>query len=106
MDSSEAAVARRARAFHDDVPHDFQVSLSMSVHTRELLRTVRDDLNERAGEPILTTNDVVQLALVGAARYHELAADADGDAGDPPLPDGPLLAALHDAVAADDDVTF
>jgi hypothetical protein len=112
MDSSDADVAQHARAFHDEIPHEFQVSLSMSVHTRELLRTIRDDLNDQAGEPVLNTNDVVQLALLGAARYYDTTADAGRDPADDdgtdslPTPEGPLLPSLYEAVVADDDVSL
>lgn len=62
-----------AEQFHEDVAHEFQVSLTMSIETRERLRSIQDELNERAGERLFTTNDVMRIALAGAARYHELA---------------------------------
>lgn len=107
MDGDESDIVRQARAFHDEVPHELQISLSMSKHTRDLLREIRDKLNDRAGEPVLDTNDVVQLSLVGAARYYEVTEDdgrepSDGDRESV----RPLMATLRDAVEADEDIPF
>ena len=71
MDDEELASA--AARFHEDVPHQFQVSLTMSVETRDRLRAIQDELNDSVGERLFTTNDAVRIALHGAARYHELA---------------------------------
>ncbi|TYL36910.1 hypothetical protein CV102_19305 [Natronococcus pandeyae] len=71
MDDDEIASA--ATRFHEDVPHQFQVSLTMSMQTRERLRAIRDELNDSVGERLFTTNDVMRLALLGADRYHALA---------------------------------
>ena len=73
MTSYEAEIGEAAEQFHEDVPHQFQVSLSMSLHTRNVLDAIQDELNEAAGERICTTNDAMQVALVAAGRYHELA---------------------------------
>lgn len=107
MDDAESDIARHARAFHDEVPHELQVSLSMSMHTRDLLREIRDELNDRAGEPVLNTNDVVQLSLVGAARYYELTEDGghELDEGDRESVRR-LMATLRDAVETDENVPF
>ncbi|WP_323173528.1 hypothetical protein [Natrialba sp. PRR66] len=71
MDDDEIASA--AARFHEDVPHRFQVSLTMSIQTRERLRAIQDELNETVGEQLFTTNDVMRIALFGADRYHALA---------------------------------
>lgn len=85
------AVAR----FHEDVPHQFQVSLTMSMETRDSVSAVRDALNDAAGEQVLTTNDVIRLALVAAARYH---AFATGEAVEPDAVDREQLVPLTAAI--------
>ncbi|WP_251344164.1 hypothetical protein [Haloplanus halophilus] len=90
MDDRDDA-ARTVRQFHEETPHAVSVSVTLSTHTREVLSAVRDDLNDRAGEPILDTNDVVRLALEGAARYHDRAPDDGSDVH-------ALTAAVRDAV--------
>ena len=75
MTADELATA--ADRFHEDVPHEFQVSLTMSMETRERLRAIRKRLNDDVGERVFTTNDVMRIALLGAARYNELAAEED-----------------------------
>lgn len=105
MTDADADLARYAASVHDEVPHEVQVSLSMSMHTRNLLQEIRDELNDQAGEPVLTTNDIVQLSLIGAARYYELREDADRNPGEEDQdPVRPLLATLRDAVDADDEI--
>ncbi|ELY63412.1 hypothetical protein [Natronococcus jeotgali] len=71
MDDDDIASA--ATRFHEDVPHQFQVSLTMSMETRERLRATQEELNDRVGERLFTTNDVMRIALVGASQYHALA---------------------------------
>ena len=75
MTETDADIEDALAAFHDDVPHRFQVSLTMSVDVRDDVSAVRDELNEVAGGSEFTTNDVMRLALAAAARYHALAAD-------------------------------
>lgn len=75
MASDEATIGTAAEQFHEDVPHQFQVSLSMSLHTRNVLDAIQDELNEAAGERVVTTNDAMQVALLAAARYNELATE-------------------------------
>lgn len=70
MDDDIASAATR---FHEDVPHQFQVSLTMSMETRERLRATQEELNDRVGERLFTTNDVMRIALLGASQYHALA---------------------------------
>lgn len=70
MDDPDA-VTRQATQLHDETPHAVRVSVTLSNDTRELLSEIRDDLNDRAGESILNTNDIVRLALRAGARYHE-----------------------------------
>ncbi|GAB6862332.1 hypothetical protein ACFR97_07390 [Haloplanus litoreus] len=84
-------VARQARQFHEETPHAVSVSVTLSTHTRGVLSEIRDELNDRAGEPILNTNDVVRLALEGASRYHERAPASDDDVH-------ALTAAVRDAL--------
>ncbi|MDG5821219.1 hypothetical protein [Natronococcus sp. A-GB7] len=100
MDDEEIAAA--ATRFHEDVPHRFQVSLTMSVQTRDRLRDIRDDLNERVGEQLFTTDDVVRIALLGADRYHALAASEDRELE--PVDSEqllPLTASVHESVDAE-----
>ncbi len=66
-------IATAAERFHEDVSHQFQVSLTMSMETRERLRAIQDELNDCIGERTVNTNDVMRIALLGAARYHALA---------------------------------
>ncbi|WP_265108731.1 hypothetical protein [Halosolutus halophilus] len=66
-------IAAAATRFHEDVPHQFQVSLTMSIQTRDRLRAIQDELNDSVGERVFTTNDVMRIALLGADRYHALA---------------------------------
>lgn len=80
MTDDETATA--AERFHEDVSHQFQVSLTMSMETRERLRAIQDELNDCIGERTITTNDVMRIALLGAARYHALATGDLGDLGD------------------------
>lgn len=95
MDDHDDAVARQATRLHDETPHAVRVSVTLSNDTRELLSRVRDDLNDRAGESILNTNDVVQLALRAGARYHETDRSED-DASRPDI--RALTAAVHEAM--------
>lgn len=105
MDGGEADVGRAAASFHDDVPHSFQVSIAMSNHTRDLLAEIRDEVNDRAGEAVLNTNDVVQLALLGSAAYHETATgQPDSAAVDEQL--RPLFRVLHDVVENDEQFDY
>ncbi|GEM_PF-5082531 len=80
MDDDEIASA--ATRFHEDVPHQFQVSLTMSVQTRDRLRAIQDALNDRVGERLFTTDDVMRIALFGASQYHVLATEATADLED------------------------
>lgn len=82
MTSHEVKIDEAVEQFHEDVPHQFQVSLSMSLHTRNALDAIKDELNEAAGERICTTNDAMQLALVAAGRYHELATSEEATLDD------------------------
>jgi hypothetical protein len=95
MDEPEDT-ARQIRRFHDETPHAVRVSVTLSTETRRVLSAVRDDLNERAGEPVANTNDVVRLALEGAARYHERAPDGGNDSDL-----RALTASIHDAVESE-----
>lgn len=74
-DNSEVATA--AALFHEDIPHRFQVSLTMSMDTRDSLRAVRDAINEECNEQVFTTDDVIRMALLGTACYHAHASVED-----------------------------
>lgn len=80
MPSSDSDVADAATRFHEDIPHRFQVSLTMSMETRDRLRTVRDRINEACGEKVFTLDDVVHLALEATAAYEGV---VDASATDP-----------------------
>jgi hypothetical protein len=95
MDERDTDVARQATRLHEETPHAVRVSVTLSNDTRELLSEIRDDLNDRAGESILNTNDVVRLALRGAASYHETAPETDDIRV--------LTAAVHDAMDGRED---
>ncbi|MFC4246859.1 hypothetical protein ACFOZ7_07580 [Natribaculum luteum] len=70
---TDEEIASAAAQFHEDVPHQFQVSLTMSMETRERLRAVKEELDQAIGERVVTTNDVMSVALLAAARYHAVA---------------------------------
>lgn len=101
---SDETTGAAAAQFHEEVPHEFQVSLSMGMETRDRLSAIRDELNEAVDDQQFTTDDAMRLALVAAARYNAL---IEGDA-DPEAVDreqlGPLTAAVRRAVAPDDRV--
>lgn len=73
MSENEPDVATAVREFHEEIPHQFQVSLTMSMETRDQLRQIREEMNELAGERVFTTDDAIRLALVSGARYHAVA---------------------------------
>lgn len=102
MTGGQSDVGAAANRFHEDVPHRFQVSLTMSMDTRDVLGEIRDELNDEAGARTLTTDDVMRLALVGAARYHAL---ATGDVTETDAVDDEQLVPLTAAIrrALDDD---
>lgn len=79
MSVETAEIADAIEEFHEDVSHDFQVSLSMSLSTRNALDAIQDELNEAAGERICTTNDAMRAALLAGARYHELATEHEAE---------------------------
>jgi hypothetical protein len=88
---------RQAEQLHEETTHAFRTSVSMSLDTRDTLGAIRDDLNDRIGRAVVDTDDVVRLALRGAARQHELADEED------PREIAELTAAIHDAVDVDHD---
>ncbi|WP_136718480.1 hypothetical protein [Halorientalis salina] len=79
MSENDTDVAKAAAQFHEEIPHRFQVSLTMSMETRDALRAVRDAINEECPERVFTTDDVVRFALQGTARYHALASNGRPD---------------------------
>jgi hypothetical protein len=90
-------------AVHEDVPHRFQVSLTMSMDVRDDIRAIRDELKDAAGDQDVTTNDVMRLALLTASQYH---AQATGEPINPgPLDEGQLrgLAGVIDSALNSDD---
>lgn len=72
MDDAVAAV-------HEDIPHRFQVSLTMSMDVRDDIRAIREELKKNSENQDVTTNDVMRLALIAASQYHTLAADGTTD---------------------------
>jgi hypothetical protein len=62
---------------HEDIPRRTQVSLTMSIDTRDDVGAIRDELNDIIGSRDVTTNDVMRLALTAATRYHSLATSGD-----------------------------
>jgi len=101
MGEHDTDVARQATRLHDETPHAVRVSVTLSDDTREVLSEIRDELNDRIGESVLNTNDVVQLALRGTARYHELSLDTETE-GSADI--RALTAAVHDAMAGREDL--
>jgi len=93
MPENDTDVARAASRFHEEVPHRFQVSLTMSMDTRDSLRAVRDAVNEACDEGVFTTDDVIRLALRGTARHHAIATT---DGSEPAATDDELLALSAD----------
>ncbi|QLG64197.1 hypothetical protein [Halorarum salinum] len=79
MTETRSDVVDAMARFHEDVPHRFQVSLTMSIDTRDDVSAVRDELNDVAGSRVVTTDDVMRLALLAAGRYHSLATKGSGD---------------------------
>lgn len=82
MSENDTEVAEAAARFHEEIPHRFQVSLTMSMETRDAMRAVRDAVNEECSERVFTTDDVVRFALRGTARYHALASNGRTDSVD------------------------
>lgn len=72
-------VLHAIESLHRDIPRRTQVSLTMSMDTRDDVGAVRDELNDVVGNRAVTTDDVMRLALVAAARYHTLATGGDVD---------------------------
>jgi hypothetical protein len=100
MPSSDSDVADAATRFHEDIPHRFQVSLTMSMETRDRLRTVRDRINEACGEKVFTLDDVVHLALEATAAYEgadDSTTDLDADAAERLRPLTAVIGAVLDA---------
>lgn len=96
MSDEQSDLGDAIAAVHEDVPHRFQVSLTMSMDVRDDVRAIRDELKDAAGQQDVTTNDVMRLALLAASQYH---AQATGDPVDPgPLDEDQLrsLASLID----------
>lgn len=95
MTDDESEIAAAVAAFQRDVPHQFQVSLSMAIETRDCLSEIRDELNDAAGERLFDTNDAMRVALIAAARYHAL---ATGDLAEPEPIDTEQLVPLASVV--------
>lgn len=89
---------------HEDVPHRFQVSLTMSIDVRDDVRAIREELNGVDGSQEVTTNDVMRLALIAAARYHSLATDESADAEEIDRDQLAPLTAVIDRVVDDERV--
>lgn len=74
MPATNPDLPTAASRFHEDIPHRFQVSLTMSMQTRDSLRAVRDAVNDACDEAVFTNDDVIRFALQTASRYHALTA--------------------------------
>ncbi|MGM0370934.1 MAG: hypothetical protein ACQEQJ_00320 [Halobacteriota archaeon] len=96
MAADHSEIGETVATLHEEVPRTVQVSLTMSKDTRDLLAEIRDQLNESAETPVLETNDVIRLALVGATRYDDLDVSSSNDDRL-----APLLETLATAVRAD-----
>ncbi len=83
MGDQQSDLRETIAAVHEDVPHRFQVSLTMSMDVRDDIRAIRDELKDAGGEQDVTTNDVMRLTLLAASQYH---AEASGE----PIDTGPL----------------
>lgn len=83
MGDQQSDLQETIAAVHEDIPHRFQVSLTMSMDVRDDIRAIRDELKDAAGEQDVTTNDVMRLTLLAASQYH---AEASGE----PIDTGPL----------------
>lgn len=77
MTETHDDVLKAIENLHKDIPRRTQVSLTMSMDTRDDIGAVRDELNSIAGSREVTTNDAMRLALIAAARYHTLATSGD-----------------------------
>lgn len=102
MSENEPELETAIREFHEDIPHRFQVSLTMSMETRDRLREIREEMNELAGERVFTTDDAIRLALVSGARYHAV---ATGDLAVSETDSLPALAASIRKVVDDERVS-
>jgi hypothetical protein len=104
MSDETTDVVGAATEFHEEVPHEFQVSISMGMETRERLSAIRDEMNEAVESSEFTTDDAMRLALIAAARYDALVAgDVEIGAVDREQL-GPLTGAVRRAVTPDDRV--
>jgi hypothetical protein len=103
MPADESEIAAAGEAFHEDVSHEFRVSLSMSLDTRNKLDAIQDAVNDDLDGRLFTTNDAMRVALAAAARYNEFAtgekSDLDATDEDQLVP---LTSALRAVVEAED----
>lgn len=79
MVKRQADLQEAIAAVHEDIPHHFQVSLTMSMDVRDDIRAIRDELKDVSEDQDVTTNDVMRLTLMAAAAYHSLATDETPD---------------------------
>ncbi|RDI70111.1 hypothetical protein [Halopelagius longus] len=95
MTKESEALASAVEEFHEEVPHRYQVSLTMSMETRERVSEIRDELNDAVEDRRVTTNDAMRIALLAASRYHAV---ASGDVSEPEAVDEEQLLPLASVV--------
>ncbi|WP_336001072.1 hypothetical protein [Halorientalis halophila] len=103
MPTSDPDLSTAAAGFHEEIPHRFQVSLTMSMQTRDSLRAVRDAVNEACDESVFTNDDVIRAALQAAASYHETVAADGSDGGERDAAQLRQIAAVIDDVLEADE---
>jgi len=81
MADQQSDLQQTIAAVHEDIPHRFQVSLTMSIDVRDDIRAIRDELKDAADDQEVTTNDVMRLTLLAASQYHAQASGEPVDAG-------------------------
>ncbi|AQL43265.1 hypothetical protein BV210_11280 [Halorientalis sp. IM1011] len=103
MPASDPDLATAAASFHEEIPHRFQVSLTMSMQTRDSLRAVRDAVNEASDERVFTNDDVIRAALQAAASYHATETDEGSETGDRDAAQlRPIAAVIADVLEPDE----
>jgi len=89
---------KQARAgIHRTTTRDAAAVLQIHEDTAEQIRYVRDQINEAAGEKVVTNDDVVRMAFYGLGTMSELSHNPEADL---PLVDDyvlPLGDVVHDA---------
>jgi len=96
--SPSALDLKHARAgIHRETGRDDRLMLPIHEDTADRVRFVRDQINEAAGEHVVTTDDIVRMAFYGLGAMSELSQNPEADL---PLVDDyvlPLGDVVHDA---------